>query len=115
MQRWSLVLAFLPVVALAQRPDRAALEEAVKKDPADGRAWLALGGARQAAHDLDGAATAYRRALELKVRVPAALYNLACVSALRGQPDEAFDWLKKATAAGFGNLDAAKNDPDLAS
>ena len=37
-----------------------------------------------------------RVALQLRPRLPGSLYNMACLYALHGQPDEALAWLKKA-------------------
>lgn len=42
------------------------------------------------------------------------LYNLACARAQLGEPDAAFDALRRAVDAGFGDLGAAAGDPDLA-
>jgi hypothetical protein len=43
------------------------------------------------------------------------LYNVACVYALSGQPEEAFACLDKAITNGFGHREWLENDSDLVS
>ncbi len=78
-----------------------------------GSDWLSTGVARQKAHDLDGAIAAYQKAIAEKQAVPMAMYNLATVYALKKQPDQAIEWLKKAAAAGFHDLATIQKDTDL--
>lgn len=40
-------------------------------------------------------------------------YNLACLAAVQGAPDEALEWLAKAVAAGFSNHNGALRDDEL--
>lgn len=42
-----------------------------------------------------------------------AYYNLACLTAVAGQTDEAFDWLAKAVDSFFPDLELFQKDPDL--
>jgi tetratricopeptide (TPR) repeat protein len=63
-----------------------------------------------------------RKALEWAARAqgldpddPGLLYNVACVYALGGQPDEALDCLERAVRNGFGHREWLENDSDLAS
>jgi len=41
-------------------------------------------------------------------------YNLACVEALTGNVQQAYDWLEKAIQAGYQNISHMMQDPDLA-
>jgi hypothetical protein len=43
------------------------------------------------------------------------MYNLACALARSGRGDESLEWLEKAAAAGFSQLEQLDGDPDLAS
>jgi hypothetical protein len=42
-------------------------------------------------------------------------YNLACLEALRGNPQRAMEWLEQAVGAGFAVADHMARDPDLTS
>ena len=44
---------------------------------------------------------------------PATHYNLACLLAMKGRKDEAFETLQEAIALGFRNLEHLRSDPDL--
>lgn len=68
----------------------------------------------------DEAIEAFQKAIEAGYREDAASYNIACGYALKGDPDKAFEWLRKAAEAGFevasylerdGDLDNLKSDP----
>ncbi len=68
------------------------------------------------------AARAYVKSAQLFVAaaeqgedVAGSLYNAACSFALAGKPDEAISTLDRAFAAGFGDIEHAKQDTDLAS
>jgi len=43
------------------------------------------------------------------------LYNMACLDAVRGNRDEAMDWLRKAVEGGFSDIDWMVQDSDLSS
>ena len=43
------------------------------------------------------------------------MYNLACLAALRGNHEQAFDWLRRAIDTGFTDADWMKKDSDLES
>jgi hypothetical protein len=133
-----LVCSFLSVVALAlpaqepkpsktqlEKEARAAVEEqrwadaaaAFRKlteiDPQNARAWHMAGYCLHADRKLDEALQFHHKATEFPATRPAATYNVACVHALKGEKDKAFDWLAKAADAGFGDLDLLATDPDL--
>lgn len=53
------------------------------------------------------------RALEIDPTDAGVRYNVACLFALEGDPDRAIECLEDAIAAGFGNRDWIRQDPDL--
>ncbi len=66
------------------------------------------------------AIAAFAKSIELGDKEAAASYNIACGYALLGEPDRAFEWLKRAMDAGFDlshyidhddDLDSLKSDP----
>jgi len=87
--------------------------EMVRKYPNSGRAWFNFGYVALQARELATAEDAYRRTIELKYRPGTSSYNMACAFALQGNKDAAFDWLKRARAAGFDLSDHARDDDDL--
>lgn len=57
---------------------------------------------------------AYQRAIELGAEFPSNMaYNIACAYALLGEKEQALQWLDKAFAMGFRNLELARTDSDL--
>ncbi|HEY0405607.1 MAG TPA: tetratricopeptide repeat protein [Pyrinomonadaceae bacterium] len=84
-----------------------------KAEPANGRAWLRLGGSLHALGQYEQAVTALQRAVEI-LRGPVAMYNLACAYARRGDKDKAFEWLTGALNAGFPQVALLQTDEDLA-
>jgi tetratricopeptide (TPR) repeat protein len=66
-----------------------------------------LGVARARQNDLDGAAEANRRVLELAPGNVGALRNLAIIARDQGKPDEALSWLDQALAAAAAMGDGA--------
>src|SRR5262249_30582846 len=67
----------------------------------------------------DEAIADFKKAIELGYREDASAYNIACGYALKGDKDQAFEWLKKAASYGFDvegylhddDLDALHSDP----
>jgi len=55
------------------------------------------------------------RALAIDPDDPGVIYNVACLYALEGRPDEAISCLSRALEAGFGAREWIVQDPDLAS
>ena len=89
-----------------------ALEEIVKTEPNNGRAWFLLGSSRHQLGQYEKAVEAYEKNIPIS-RNPTAMYNLACAYARLKQTDKAFEWLEKSINGnnGFGlNPDA---DEDL--
>jgi tetratricopeptide (TPR) repeat protein len=63
----------------------------------------------------DEAETLLQEGLALYPGNPSLLYDLACLAALEGRPDEAFDHLRKSLQAQPKYTDYAAKDPDLES
>jgi tetratricopeptide (TPR) repeat protein len=66
-----------------------------------------------AERDWERAEAALDEALALVPGQPVNLYNLACVRAQRGRPDDALDALERAAAAGFSDFVLIARDPEL--
>ena len=76
--------------------------------------WTLLGHVRQAQKQFDKAMSAYEKANQLAGgSAPNVLYNMACLEAVQGNKDKAFQLLESATKAGFSNLAHLQSDPDL--
>src|SRR5262245_1004560 len=90
------------------------LEEVTKREPANGRAWRNLGLAYQTLKDLDKSVAAYQHALDVEPAVPAPLYSLGLVYALKNDPDRAFAWLQRAKATKKIDMTQADVAPELA-
>lgn len=84
-----------------------------KADPQDGRAWFRLGYSLHMDKKLDQAIVAHLKAAEFDQHRVLALYNVACVHALKGRTDKAFAALGKALEAGFNRADTLSSDGDL--
>jgi Tetratricopeptide repeat/FG-GAP-like repeat/FG-GAP repeat len=89
------------------------LEEVVKREPGNGRAWRNLGVAYQGTKEYDKAIAAYRRALEAEPAVPTPMYQLGLVYALRQEPDRAFEWLARARDTRKIDMTQATVAPEL--
>lgn len=77
------------------------LERAVGLRADSSRAWHALGSARRAGGDLEGAETALHRAVELAPASGRAWVNLGVILRLLGRPAEALPCLGEARKAGY--------------
>jgi transcriptional regulator GlxA family with amidase domain len=87
----------------------------VDADPKDGFAWYRLGAALYASGETDAGIAATTRATEFPEVRPDALYNLACIQAMKGHADQAIASLEQAVASGFKTKYLLDGDPDLAS
>lgn len=90
-------------------------EDVVTREPANARAWRVLGAAAKGTKDLDRAAAAFRKALDVEPANPANVYNMGAIAAVKGDKDRAFDWLAKAKASRRLDMTQIEVDPDLAS
>jgi tetratricopeptide (TPR) repeat protein len=70
----------------------------VEREPQNGRAWRTLGQARQRLKDLDGATSAFLRALQVDPAVPTPYFSLGVLYAAKHDGERAFEWLAKAKA-----------------
>lgn len=91
----------------------AAFKKLTEANPKDAQAWHMLGYSLHADHKLDEALVVHQKAAEFPQTAGVATYNIACVYALKGKADEAFAWLDKAVAAGFGDLEQLQGDADF--
>ena len=91
----------------------ALLEELVKREPSNGRAWRTLGTARQRIPDLDRAIEAWTRALEVEPSVPSPLYNIGVAHAAKRELEPAFAWLAKAKATRQIDMTQIQVAPEL--
>lgn len=85
----------------------------VEHDPKDGQAWHRLGYALHAQGRLDEALQAHERTLAFPAFAPTGAYNAACVYALKGDKDKAFEWLEKSVQRGMNNPQQFAGDRDL--
>lgn len=90
------------------------LEALVSNGGNSSRLYFQLGYVQQVLEKYDAAKSSYALALAAS---PAAVvpveYNLACMAAVNGDTEEAFEHLDRAAAAGFSNPAQIKADPDF--
>jgi serine/threonine protein kinase/tetratricopeptide (TPR) repeat protein len=90
------------------------LRQQLEREPEDVRARVLL--AVSLASHPDGADEAVRllqTAVALRPKDTNTMYNAACTFGVLGRKADALDTVKKALAAGYGNLDWMAKDPDL--
>lgn len=85
----------------------------VKAQPENGMAHHMLGYALHGKGDLDAALEAHKTAAKFADVRAVSLYNCACVYSLKGEKDEAIEYLGKAVEAGFDRAEHAATDGDL--
>jgi serine/threonine protein kinase/Tfp pilus assembly protein PilF len=89
------------------------IDERLELNPDDARACQ-LGATMAASLGEREAATEYaRRALTINPDDPLLLYNISCMYALLGNPNEALNCLEKAVDKGYGQKDWVEHDSDL--
>lgn len=106
-----------PALALPANPP--ATPSAPVPDGRSGAYWFDRGMDLHSDGKWDAAIDAFRRAIEKAHREDVASFNVACAYSRKGDRDRAFEWLGKATAAGFdvqghlddSDLDALHEDP----
>jgi|GEM_PF-208504 len=84
----------------------------VAAEPGNGKAWFRLGVSRQSQGEFQAAVEAYVKAESIGHN-PVVMYDLATAYARLGEKQNALGWMEKAAAAGFSQVDQARNDPDL--
>lgn len=89
-----------------------ALDELVKTEPKNARAWFLLGQLNHQLGNYEKAAMAYEKNIPLSNN-PSAMYNLACSYSRLKQVDKAFEWLEKTITAGNGGGLTPETDADL--
>lgn len=82
-------------------------------EPRNAGALFRLGVSYHNLKKYDEAMKIYMRAESIQPN-PTARYNIACVHALNGDREKSFEWLEKAIAVGFTNVQTLKTDADLA-
>lgn len=118
------VPAQLDVRALRQQADAAvqkqdwktatdAFQKLTQATPKDGQAWLMLGYCLHADNKLDEALKIHIKASEFDQVGGTAAYNAACVYSLKGDADQAIQWLDTAAKKGFANVDHIDTDSDM--
>ncbi len=82
-------------------------------NPDDARAWYLSAGALARLGQFEEALERGRRALAIDPEDAGVLYNIACIYAMSGAPDEAIDHIDKAIRNGFGQREWLENDSGL--
>jgi Tetratricopeptide repeat len=90
----------------------AALDEIVKNEPQNARAWFLLGQLNHQLGNYEKAAQAYEKNIPISNN-PSAMYNLACAYSRLKQNDKAFEWLEKTIIVGNGGGLTPETDDDL--
>lgn len=101
-----------------RKPDKVEigfLEAVRKRCPADWQVVEALGDLYTRVGRLEEGLHADEQLARLRPGEPRVWYNLGCSYALTGQPDCAFEALRKAIEAGYRDFDWMKKDADLKS
>jgi len=90
------------------------LRQQLEREPEDVRARVLLAVYLAAQHDgADEAVRHLQTAIALRPRDTNTMYNAACAYGVMKRKAEAMETVKKALAAGYGNLDWMSKDPDL--
>ena len=90
------------------------LQRQLQLVPEDVRARIFLANLYAGRKDLGQAARELEIAVTLRPKDSNILYNAACTYGVMGQKPEALAMLKRSKEAGYGNLEWATKDPDLA-
>ena len=112
------MLASARTASRAKNYDAAAAiyRKLIAKDSDNWRNWYSLGSALLSAGEFDEAIEAHAKVAGMEVPASgSAGYNVACAYALKGETDQAFEWLHKAVAAGYRSTGQLKRDSDLES
>lgn len=96
--------------AIQLKQERAAQQHAAAAAKYD---WYSKGYSLHMAKKYDEAIECFQKAAEMHDRMAESYYNIACGYSLKGDKDRAFDWLRKAWAAGYQEVEHMKGDSDL--
>jgi len=89
------------------------LRQATRKHPDDARAWATLGYCLHMLGQLDKAMVVHKKAASFPKTAALGHYNIACVHALRGETERAFESLGRAIKLGMTDIEQLKTDKDL--
>ena len=95
------------------RKARRLIDERLELNPDDARACQLGAGLAANLGERDAAMDYARRALTINPDDPLLLYNIACMHALLGNPNDSLDCLEKAVDKGYGQKDWVEHDSDL--
>ena len=95
------------------RKARRLIDERLELNPDDARACQLGAGLAANLGEKDAAVEYARRALTINPDDPLLLYNIACMHALLGNPNDSLDCLEKAVDKGYGQKDWVEHDSDL--
>ena len=79
----------------------------------DGGDWSKVGLHLLRLRQFDQSIDALQKALRTGSKTATTMYNLACAHSLKGDTNQAADWLQRAIDNGFDSVEKIKNDPDL--
>jgi non-specific serine/threonine protein kinase len=91
----------------------AVLQQQLERVPEDVRARILLGGMQALLGNEEESIRQLQTAVALRPNEASILYNAACTYGAMKRKSEALEMLKRAVAAGYGNLDWMRKDPDL--
>ncbi len=89
------------------------LQQQLERVPEDVRARILLGSMLALTGHEEESVRQLQTAVALRPNEANILYNAACTYGVMKRKPEALDMLKRAVAAGYGNLDWMRNDPDI--
>mgnify|MGYP002624085850 CR=1 FL=1 len=92
-----------------------AYKKIIDQQPENGQAWMFYGASLHNLEKFADAIPAFEKADVLGFASARARFNLARALARLGKNDDSFQWLEKATGAGFSQVQLLKTDADLAS
>jgi tetratricopeptide (TPR) repeat protein len=90
-------------------------EKVAQMNPVRGNNWQELARARKQARDYRKAIAAYTQAVELGYQTPFMAADIARCHAMLGDKEHALEWLDRALALRFADLELLQTDPELAS
>ncbi len=99
--------------ALYREKLTAVLQQQLERVPEDVRARILLGAMLALIGNEEEAVRHLQTAVALRPNEASILYNAACTYGAMKRKSEALEMLKRALAAGYGNLDWMRKDPDL--